>query len=198
MEATPLIPHPDQLIHIRTILGVVMGLSLTRLLTGLARLVQNPNSQRIYLVHLGWVLFLFAAVIHFWWFEFALGRVARWTFEFYLFEICYAALFFFICTILFPDHTEEHDDIAEYFHSRQKWFFGLLAALFTIDVIDTLWKGEAHFHTLGLAYPLRQSIMASLFLVAMFVQNRVFHGLLVAITLILQFQWILRHYQFLS
>ncbi|NYT59662.1 hypothetical protein H0A65_12105 [Alcaligenaceae bacterium] len=196
MEA--IAPHPDQLVHIRIMLGVIMGLSLTRLLSGLASFVQHGNRERIYLVHLGWVLFLFSAVIHFWWFQFALHNVVRWSFELYLFLIFYAALFFLICTILFPDRKEEHLNFADYFHARQKWFYGLLAALFMVDVIDTLWKGVDHFHALGIVYFIRQSIMVVLCLIAIFVRNRKFHQIFVIAALTAQVLWIVRYYQFLS
>jgi len=56
----------DQFIHIRIIIGIATGLSVTRLLTGLARFVQHPARERIYLVHLGWALFLLLAIVHFW------------------------------------------------------------------------------------------------------------------------------------
>lgn len=191
------IPHIDQFTHIRTILGVVMGLSLARLLAGLARFVQHPKGEHIYLVHLGWVVFLFSAVIHFWWSEFALAHVERWTFEYYLFLICYAALFFFICTILFPDRMEEYEGFADYFHSRQKWFYGLLAGLFVVDVVDTLWKGMAHFQALGLEYPFRQCIMVALCISAMFIKRRRFHQVFVGVAVIAQFYWILHYFQFL-
>lgn len=196
METT--ISHSDQLIHIRTILGVVMGLSLARLLSGLARFVQHPHREPIYLVHLGWVIFLFSAVIHFWWFEFGLTHITQWTFEFYLFLICYAALYFFICAILFPDRMEEYNGFADYFHARQKWFYGLLGGLFVVDIIDTLLKGTAHFQELGLEYLIRQSAMTVLCVIAMFVKRRPFHQAFVIAALIGQFYWILRYYQFLS
>jgi DMSO/TMAO reductase YedYZ heme-binding membrane subunit len=81
----------DQFIHIRIIIGIVTGLTVTRLLTGRARFVQHPSRDRIYLVHLGWALFLLLAIVHFWWFEFGLARIEVWTFEVYFFVICYAA-----------------------------------------------------------------------------------------------------------
>ncbi|MCC2595223.1 hypothetical protein LKR43_02610 [Pusillimonas sp. MFBS29] len=190
-------PHPDQLVHIRIILGVIMGLSLTRLLAGLAMFVQHAGRERVYPVHMGWVLFLFFAVIHFWWFQFSLHGVVRWSFKLYLFLIFYAALFFLICTILFPDRKEEHLSFADYFHSRQKWFYGLLAALFTVDVFDTLWKGIDHFHALGTVYLARQSIMILLCLTAIFVRNRYFHYFFVVCALTAQILWIVRYYQFL-
>lgn len=194
---TPIL-HPDQLFHIRIILAVIMGLSLTRLLAGLARFVQHPSREQIYLVHLGWVVFLLTAVIHFWWFEFAIGRVERWTFELYSFLIFYSALFFFICSILFPDRMDEYSGFKHYFHSRQRWFYGLLAALFAVDVIDTLWKGMAHFQALGLEYPIRQALMFLFAVIAMFVKGQWFHLAFVVVVLIAQISWILRNFQVLS
>jgi hypothetical protein len=81
--------------------------------------------------------FLLLAIVHFWWFEFGLERIGVWTFEIYLFVICYAALFFFLCALLFPDRMDEYSGFAEYFHSRQKWFYALLGALFLADLGDT-------------------------------------------------------------
>ncbi|TKT82400.1 hypothetical protein [Aquamicrobium sp. LC103] len=194
---TPIL-HPDQFFHIRVVMGVVMGLSIARLLSGLTRFVQHPGREQVYLVHLGWVAFLFFAVIHFWWFEFALSRIDRWTFELYIFIICYAALFFFICALLFPDRMEEYGGFADYFHSRQKWFYGLLAALFVADVIDTLWKGKAHFLALSPEYPIRQALLFLFAVIAMFVRNRHFHLVFVSVALIAQISWILRNFQILS
>ena len=59
----PQLAH-DQFVHIRIIIGIVTGLSVTRLLTGLARFVQHPVRDRIYLVHLAWAFFLLLAVVH--------------------------------------------------------------------------------------------------------------------------------------
>lgn len=174
-----------------------MGLSLARLLTGLAQFVQHPHRAHICLVHLGWVAFLFFSVMHFWWFEFALAHVRVWTFEFYLFQTCYAALFFFICTVLFPDSMGEYSSYADYFHSRRRWFYGLLASLFAIDLFDTLWKGATHFHALGWEYPIRQGIMIAFCLIAMLVEKERYHQVGVILMLATQIYWILHYYRFL-
>ena len=109
----PQLAH-DQFVDVRIIIGIVTGLSVTRLLTGLARFVQHPVRDRIYLVHLAWAFFLLLAIVHFWWFEFGLERIGVWTFAIYLFVICYAALFFFLCALLFPDRMDEYSGFAEY------------------------------------------------------------------------------------
>jgi hypothetical protein len=185
----PQLAH-DQFVHIRIIIGIVTGLSVTRLLTGLARFVQHPGRDRVYPVHLAWALFLLLAIVHFWWFEFGLERIVVWRFEMYLFVIGYAALFFFLCALLFPDRIDEYAGFAEYFHSRQRWFYGLLAALFLADLGDSAIKGAAHFGSFGIGYPIRQGALAALALVAMFVADRRYHGALAAVAIAAEVYWI--------
>lgn len=190
--------NPDLFFHIRVIIGIVTGLSVARLLNGLARFVQHPSRELIYPVHLGWVLFLLSAIIHFWWFEFGLSHVPRWSFELYFFVICYAVLFFFICAVLFPDRMDEYAGFADYFHSRQRWFYGLLAALFAFDLLDTALKGIEHFRSFGMEYPIRQAILFALAVAAMFIPARRYHVVFVIGALIAQVFWILRQFEFLA
>ncbi len=180
----------DQFFHIRMIVGIVVGLSVARLLTGLAQFVQHPLRERIYPVHLGWVIFLLLGITHFWWFEFGLSRLERWSFEIYFFVLFYAALFFFICTILFPDRKDEYSGFEQYFHSRQKWFYGLLALLFLVDIVDTLIKGAEHFNAVGVDYPYRQVVLAALSMGAIFVADRRYHIAFVIVALGAQLWWI--------
>lgn len=192
----PLSAH-DQFFHIRVIVGIVTGLSVTRLLTGLARFVQHPSRQHIYPVHLGWAIFLLLAIVHFWWFEFGLERIAQWTFAVYFFVICYAALFFFTCAILFPERMDEYSGFAEYFHSRRKWFYGLLGSLFLVDLIDTAVKGADYFATLGIIYPIRQGVLFASSVAAMFIADRRYHAVFVLVGLAAEIYWILSQFEVL-
>jgi hypothetical protein len=190
--------HPDIFVHIRIIVGIVIGLSITRLLTGLSRFVQHPKRERIYPIHIGWAFFVLLAIIHFWWFEFALSTLQHWTFEVYIFIILYAVLFFLLCTLLFPDRMDEYAGFKDYFHSRQKWFFGLLTLMFVVDMIDTRVKGVAHFQALGNEYLIRQIGFAILALTAVFVRSVRYHAAFAAIALVYQVWWILPNFHALS
>lgn len=53
-------------------MGMVIGLGVTRLLSGVARIVQHPGQHRLYPVHLAWVGFMLLLLVHFWWWEFGL------------------------------------------------------------------------------------------------------------------------------
>jgi len=188
----------EQFFHVRVIVGIVTGLSVARLLTGLAGFVQHPERHQIYIVHLGWALFLLLAVVHFWWFEFGLSRITGWTFPVYFFVIFYAALFYFVCVLLFPDRIDEYSGFAHYFHSRQKWFYGLLACLFIVDIADTALKGMDRLWALGTEYLVRQAAMATLAVAAMFVRDWRFHAAFACGGLIYQVSWILRQFAFLQ
>ena len=192
-------PHnADLLFHVRVFIGIVTGLSVTRLLAGLARFIQHPAREHIYPIHLGWALFLLLSVIHFWWFEFGLSRITVWTFEIYIFVIGYAVLFFLACVVLFPDKMEEYSGFKAYFHSRQKWFYGLLAALFLVDMIDSAAKGMTHFQSLGVLYPVRQSVLAALAVIAIFVRDWRYHAAFLALAFVAEVVWIVGQFSVMN
>lgn len=180
----------DVYFHIRMVISMVTGLSLTRLLTGLAKFVQHPGRDRVYLVHLGWVLFLLLAVLHFWWFEFSLTRVERWSFAYYIFVVSYGALHFFLAVLLFPDQMSEYSGYRDYFHARQGWFYGLLALFVVIDTADTALKGRVYFEELGPLYPWRQGALALLALAGTRLKAGRGHLALVGLALAIQAGWI--------
>ncbi|MFC6491207.1 hypothetical protein [Nitratireductor sp. GCM10026969] len=196
MEA--ITPDPNTFFHVRVFIGIITGLSVARVLNGLAFLVQHPRREHVYSVHIGWALFLLLAVMHFWWFEIGLAKIERWTFELYFFVIFYAALFFFTCAVLFPDKMSEYPNYRDYFHTRQKWFYGLLASLFIVDLADTAFKGLEHFRSLGLFYPMRQIGLSVLALIAMWIRNYRYHVAFVVVALIAEIVWILNQFEVLN
>lgn len=194
----PTHPHSGEFEHVRVIIGVVTGLAMTRLMSGLAGFVQHPSRRVVYPTHLGWAIYMLLGVMHFWWFEFALGQTPVWTFELYLFLICYAAAFYFTCALLFPDRLDEYRGYADYFHARQAWFYGFLAGLAALDIVDSWLKGPAHFRALGPFYPYRQGAIILVALVAIFVRDRRFHHAFVVVALVAEAWWILSRFRFLG
>jgi hypothetical protein len=186
-------PHTASIfLHLRVVIAIVVGLSITRLLSGLAQLIQHPRTSRVYPTHLGWVLTMLLMVVHFWWWEFRLTEVEHWSFQLYFFIIFYAVLFFLLCALLFPDSTSEYSGFESYFFSRRKWFFGILALNFCTDVVDTIVKGATHFRALGPEYPVRTVVLVVLCVVAMYVRNRAFHLAFVVSTFAYQLSWVIR------
>lgn len=185
------IPNPEVFTHVRVIIGIILGLSISRLLTGVARIIQHPQHRNIYVVHLGWVLFTLLTVVHFWWFEFYLHQLVLWKFEAYLFVIFFASLHFLACAMLFPDSMEGYDGYEDYFMSRRAWFFGIMISIFVFDFIDTAMKGHAHFRSLGPEYPLRNLALIGLLSAGIYFSNRRARLAILVAALIIQMAFIL-------
>ena len=185
------IPNPEVFTHVRVIIGIILGLSVSRLLTGIARIIQHPQRKNIYAVHLGWVLFTFLSVVHFWWFEFYLHELVLWKFEAYLFVIFFASLHFLACSMLFPDSMEGYSGYEDYFMSRRAWFFGILVSIFVFDFLDTAMKGMVHFRALGVEYPFRNLFLIALFGLGIYVRRQKIQLVVLALALITQVAFIL-------
>ena len=189
---------PEVYVYIRTVMSIIISLSLARLLTGLAAFVQAPDKHRVYWVHVGWALSMFLFIIHFWWWEYRLGSLTVIGFGVYLFLIFYCCLFFFLCVLLFPTSVEDYGSYEDYFISRRHWFFGLLALTYAVDLADTALKGGAYFFSLGWEYPLRNISYIVLCIAAALTANRRFQAVFVIIGLVYQIVWIFRLYGMLG
>jgi hypothetical protein len=188
----------DTFVHIRVLVGVVLGLGLTRMLTGVGRFIQHPRHKPVYLTHLLWVAVIILSSIHFWWFEMELGRMHPLPFELFVFVLFYAFLFYLMATLLIPDNIDEYASYEDYFISRRPWFFGLLAATVPVDLIDTLVKGPAYFQSLSIEYPIRLAAVLVLSGIAAWTKNRRFQLGFALLYLAYLVAWILRLYRVLD
>jgi hypothetical protein len=185
---------PDLYLHVKVVISIIVGLCITTLLNGFARFVQHPKRAKVSILHLGWAVSLLLWIIHFWWWEFRLALVPQWTFAIYFFIILYAILFYFLCTLLFPSDLHDYSGYEDYFLSRRRWFFGILAATFVADIIDTNLKGSAYLHSFGIEYPIRIGVSLAVCVVAMVVRDRRVQLALLALSLLYQVSFILRLY----
>ncbi|HMN70483.1 MAG TPA: hypothetical protein PKA55_01300 [Rhodoblastus sp.] len=173
-------------------MGMVIGLGMTRLLSGVARIIQHPAQHRVSALHLGWVASLLLMLVHFWWWEFGLFQIQDWTFGKYLFVIGYAITLFMLCALLFPDSMQDYGSYEEFFYARRAWFFGILALTYLLDIVDTLMKGEAHMARFGGEYLLRTPILVGACMLAAISRDRRVHIALVTLMLAHQVWWIFR------
>jgi hypothetical protein len=180
-------------LHVRVLVSLVLGLGLTRLLTGLSRFIQHPGRQKAYAVHLVWVATLILTMMNFWWWEFALIRL-EWNFALFAFVLLYAFLFFLLACLLFPDDLTDYAGFEDYFFSRRRWFFGLLALTLVVDFVDTSIKGRGHLATLGIEYEIRLVVAILACLAAARIENRRFHLAFAVLYLLYTISWIVRVY----
>jgi hypothetical protein len=178
--------------YVMVLASVIIGLGITHLLQGVGGLVQHPHREKIYWVHVLWVAAIFLRAIFWWWFEFELSKTAEWTFALYLFVLGYAVLIYLWCALLFPRDLAGYEGFKDYFYSRKAWFFGLLLAGQAVDVADTLFKGMAHFRSLGPAYPIGIATLSVLFVIAILTRSERYHRAFAvfAVVYLVGFPWV--------
>ena len=178
--------------HLRIVLGTVIGLGITRVLMGVANLIQHPKRAALSSIHLLWAISMVVELIFFWWWQFALFQITEWTFGIFLFLTAYAVLLFLLSALLFPDRVDDYKGYEDFFLQRRHWFFGLFAITFVFDFIDTVIKGPEHFARIGAEYFVQVPAGLVLCLLAIWIGNRHFHNALVLAHLLYQTIWIVR------
>ncbi|MBP6020431.1 MAG: hypothetical protein KA735_13145 [Burkholderiaceae bacterium] len=191
MTATNL-GYIEHFTHVRIIIGMVLGISVSRLVVGMSEFLQHPKRKKIYLVHIGWVLYLFLTITHFWWYEFGLVKIKAWSFGLYFFLISFACLFAFVASLLFPSSMAEYESYEDYFQSRRRTFYVMFTVLAVADVVDTAIKGSEHFLALGIEYPIQQAVLILLSVIAIFVPSKTYQGVFVTTVLLYKTLWIFR------
>jgi hypothetical protein len=173
-------------LHVRVLLGTVIGLGLARLIMTIAGIIQHPNRARSSLLHILWVFSMIIELVLFWWWELSLYSVHEWTFGVTGFLVIYAMLLVLIATILAPDHISEYAGYEDFFLKRRRWFFGLFAMVAIFDVIDNAIKGGVYSARFGDAYTLQAGTGIIVALIACYSNNRALHLTIVGVHFIYQ------------
>ncbi|KFI28367.1 hypothetical protein CN97_19015 [Haematobacter massiliensis] len=180
--------------HLRILLSLILGLAITRVLSGLSRHLQDPRKTERMHGQIVWSLSLLLGAVHFWWWEFALRLIEGWNFGVYLFVLSYASLFFLMATLLYPDHIQDQAEREVFFVRRRRAFFGIFALSFVFDLFDTSLKGQDYMAKLGAAYFARLGIGLVIAFISMRTEDSRRLMWLGVVWLIIDIIWIARHY----
>lgn len=199
MNDVPHIPDAHEtFVHIRILIGMILGIAVSRLVTGLTRFIQHPGQEKPYFTHIVWVAFVLLFIAHFWWFEFALFKKQSWGFGTYFFLLVYAGIFAVIAALLFPDRIDEYKGFRGYFLARRRWFYSALLFLFVADLVDTLLKGPEYYALYyNWDYPLRQGFFILGTGTALIVESETYQKVLAALMLLFQVIWIVGLFEIL-
>jgi hypothetical protein len=178
--------------YVAVLISIVVGLSITHLLAGVGRLIGRPGSAKPYWIHLLWVFFVFSWLVQFWWWEFGFSDVETWRFELFSFLIMYAVLLYLVCVVIMPRQFPEGGDYRDHYYARRRWFFGLLTAVYIVDMLDTLLKGVDYFISQPLDLFVATAAMVALNAIAMFSASARFHGAFAIASIVYQWSLVIR------
>lgn len=166
----------DPFSYLSVLTSIILALGITRLLSGLGRLLQDRSHIRIYWIHLLWTLNVFLYLVLNWWILFRWHSQQEWSFFLFLFVLLSPTFAYLLTVLLMPDPFEAGLDLKQHYYNNQRWFFTLAALLPLIDALDTVLKGWDHFKAQGFLYPLTILLLFALNVAAARIREERFHA----------------------
>ncbi len=160
------------------LVSVILGLALTHILRGLAKLLQLRGQCQPYVPHVLWSFNAILYVLGAWWGMFWWRNLADWTFDWFLFISFYAIVQFVWSYMLYPAESAEGTDFQAFFFRNRPWFFGLLIIATLMDVPEVLVKAKLGLRPMPPQYPLVISTLVVIALGGLLTRNQRVHAAL--------------------
>jgi len=162
------------------LVSIIVGLGVTELLTGVARLLRARGTTRYYWVHGALTASIFVALLQQWWETWGLRGAPEWSFAALLLMLVGPICLFLIAHLLFPEVTQAADVEAYYFGPMRPVWVLAVVAIVGSTCFRPIVFGEAliAFHNatslLGLV----------VFIVLLFSSRRMTHAIIVPLVLV--------------
>jgi hypothetical protein len=174
----------DAFSYISIVPSIIIALGITRLLTGIGKILEKRSQVKTYWVHLLWALNIFLFMSLNWWILFRWQAQQEWNFFLFSFLVLTPTVSFLMTVILFPEPFKHQMDFKESFYENRRWLFALAALLPPLDLLDTTLKGLPHLIAQGPFYFVTISLMTVLSLIAVNTEKESYHKFLAVFFLI--------------
>lgn len=150
-------------------ISIVIGLGVTHILYGLARIIYNRSRQQLSMLHIIWTVNVLLIVLLNWWIFFLWSDYPEWSFDIYLLLICWAIPLYMMTVVLYPPDIAPDVSYDALFEQNRKWLFGTFLLFVAIDVVETAVRGELFRPKYFLVFVLHYAVLAA---IAIFTPNR--------------------------
>lgn len=119
--------------YVTVLISIVLSLGITKILTGLARIIRHRNTVKLYWPHLLWILFILFLHVQEWWIMYELKTFGPWRLPVFLFVMLYPINLYLLAKLLFPRKVRGKNLKVYYFNNYPQIFLLLvLSALLSI------------------------------------------------------------------
>jgi hypothetical protein len=126
----------DAFTHLSVLISIVLGLGITNLLMGFARIVQMRGQVKVFWPAIVWGLVLLVIHVQTWWTMFGLRNVETWTFAGFSMVLAQPILLFFLSALVMPDFDrDEALDLKANYFAQVRWFFGIIVVLLIVSFL---------------------------------------------------------------
>ncbi|NOS55283.1 MAG: hypothetical protein HOP37_03395, partial [Cyclobacteriaceae bacterium] len=88
--------------YVTVLVSIILGMGITRLISGLAAILQRWDNVKIYWPHLLLVPIVFVIQIQDWWVTYGMASDRNWKLTTFLFIILYPVILYIIARVMFP------------------------------------------------------------------------------------------------
>ena len=173
----------DAFSYLSVLLSIILGLAITQLLQGLARVIQGRERIRVFWPSIAWGGILILVTVQSWWALFGLRTHTQWSFFPFLIVVAQTINLYLATSLVIPEIAPgEHLDLREHYFKQVTWFFSLTIGMVFISLAkDLVFSGAvpANANT-GI-----QLGFVALAISAMTCRREWFHKLLVTVTIAL-------------
>lgn len=143
-------------------ISIVIGLGVTHILHGLARLIHNRGQQQVSMLHLIWTLNVVLILLLNWWVLFLWADYPAWSFDIYLLLIGWGIALYMLAVILYPPDIKKGESFEEIFEQNRKWLFGTFVVFVAFDVAQTAVRGQLSEPKMYLPFVLHYAALAAI------------------------------------
>ncbi|MDH4057054.1 MAG: hypothetical protein OEW73_08700 [Gammaproteobacteria bacterium] len=143
-------------------ISIVVGLGVTHILYGLARIIHNRSQHQMSTLHFVWTLNVLLILLLNWWVLFLWADYETWSFDIYLLLIGWGIALYMLAVILYPPDTKAGDSYDEIFDRNRNWLFGFFIVFIALDIAQTAVRGQLLEPKIFLPYSLHYAVLAGI------------------------------------
>jgi len=166
-------------------ISIVVGLGVTHILYGLARVIYNPRGLEISSLHLIWTINILLILLLNWWVLFLWSDYPQWSFDIYLLLISWGISLYMLSVVLYPPDMSREDSYEDVFEQNRKWLFGIFIVFVMLDIAQTAVRGQLFQPVFYLPFVLQYALLAAIGIVTSSRRYQVFLAWYMLITLTL-------------
>lgn len=151
--------------------SIVIGLGVTHLLYGVARIIHNRDRVELDVLHMVWTANVLLLILLNWWILFLWADHSHWSFSIYLLLMTWGIALYMLAVVLYPPDIREEESYGELFEKNRKWLFGTFIVFAGLDIAQTWVRGQLFDPPIYLPFVLHYVVLAAMGIV---VANRHF------------------------
>jgi hypothetical protein len=142
-------------------ISIVIGLGVTHILYGLARIINSRDERRPSTLHIVWTLNVLLILLLNWWVLFLWVDYPSWRFDIYLLLIGWGIALYMLTVVLYPPDIRRDEDYESLFEQNRKGLFGTFVVFVLIDIAQTAVRGQLFQPRIYLPFVLHYAVLAA-------------------------------------